>query len=160
MTSMAESSCITTDQDGGNKKQKLLRCAAISTLLIPCKHRLIIAVIAFVKNNDVLIAAVPQDVLTKKSYCEKWYCASQCGTTTLNCDILRVFFGDQFLLFHATSHEINVIHKLIVIVLFCYINPPNQMSHILTELIPVRSICHTPIVIRGLDVSLSPFVAS
>ena len=34
-------------------------------------HTLIIDVIAFVKNNDVSIAAVPWDVATKESSCEQ-----------------------------------------------------------------------------------------
>jgi hypothetical protein len=34
-------------------------------------HTVIIDVIAFVKNNDVSIAAVPWDVATKKSSCEQ-----------------------------------------------------------------------------------------
>ena len=51
------------------------------------------------------------------------------GQKFVICDILRVFFCDQFLLFHATSREINAIHKINCYYVICYIDPPNQVSH-------------------------------
>ena len=47
------------------------------------------------------------------------------GQKLLICDNIRVLFDDQFLLFNATSCEFNAIHKSIVIMLFCYIDPPH-----------------------------------
>ena len=45
-------------------------------------------------------------------------------------------------------------------ILFCYIDPPNKVLYCVIYLFPIRSICHTSIVIRVLDITLIPFVAS
>ena len=51
------------------------------------------------------------------------------GQSLVICDMLSVFFADQFLLFHATSCNSNALKKSMVLKLFCYINLPNQVLH-------------------------------
>ncbi len=82
------------------------------------------------------------------------------GKKLLNCYPFRVFSGNQFLLFHGTSHDINTIHWLIVIMLFHYIRHPHQVFCHIHQVLLVSLIYDNPILLWPCQVELAPSPAT
>ena len=88
--------------------------------------------------------------------------ASQCGTKSLNLWHFTTFlwWPIPFISHYFLRDQCNTSIDCYCYYVFYYLNLPNQVLHHTVQLFPIRLICHTPIVIRGLDVISIPFVAS